>query len=219
MEIPGHDRLTYHTVPRFHTFLCHSEKVFKVGKKVDFSRLVLMLWAANFPLIYYGFICDATVRIIYWAVTSFSALCCLIFTFQSYVSKPRAWILKGLTFSCLVLSVFIPIIHGLSVYGLSTQIERLGLRWIIYTIICDTFGAAAHMTKVSLSPIAAELRYTNSVWYCQFPESFFPRTFDLFGSSHQIMHIMILAGCMIYTVGLLENYDFAHSNTVMCPGH
>ncbi|KAK3348975.1 hemolysin-III channel protein-like protein Izh2 [Lasiosphaeria hispida] len=180
----------------FHTFVCHSPDVFSLGLKLDFQGVILLMWGANIPLIYYGFICNPELQLIYWSLTSFLALCCSIFTFQPHFSDPHLRPLRAATFGSLALSTFIPVIHGLVKYGYSLQYQRISLHWILLTLLFNVLGASAYAFK--------------------FPEKWYPRRFDIFGASHQIMHVMILIAGFMYGFGVLAEFDYRHSNTSHC---
>lgn len=41
------------------------------------------------------------------------------------------------------------------------------------------------------------------------PERWYPRTFDLLGSSHQLMHILVVCSAVCYSVGILRAFEHA----------
>lgn len=131
-----------------HTFRCHSEKALKLGDKLDFQGLVMMIWGATVPLIYYAFTCNLDIQIGYWTLTSLAALFCTFFNFHSSFSKPHLQPARALSLGLLALSFFIPVVHSLAAYGLAVQTRRLALQWIVYTLICHTFCAATYATDV-----------------------------------------------------------------------
>lgn len=132
----------------FHTFMSHSSRAFSLGMKLDFQGIILLMWGANIPLIYYGFICDSPLQITYWCLISFLAICCSIFTFQPKFNEPHLRPLRAATFGMLALSTFIPNIHGIARYGYDTQKGRLALQWVLATLVLNTSGAAAYAFKV-----------------------------------------------------------------------
>ncbi|KAK0725143.1 hemolysin-III related-domain-containing protein [Lasiosphaeris hirsuta] len=180
----------------FHTLVCHSPDIFSFGLKLDFQGVILLMWGANIPLIYYGFICDPGLQLVYWSLTSFLALCCSIFTFQPHFSDPHLRPLRTATFGSLALSTFIPVVHGLVKYDFALQYQRIALPWILLTLLFNVLGASAYAFK--------------------FPEKWYPRRFDMFGASHQIMHIMILIAGFMYAFGVLAEFDYRHSNIGRC---
>lgn len=50
----------------------------------------------------------------------------------------------------------------------------------------------------------------------QFPERWFPRRFDLFGASHQVMHVMVLCAALAYTMAVLAAFDYKHGKGALC---
>lgn len=132
--------------------MSHSSKAFSLGMKLDFQGIILLMWAANVPLIYYGFICDSSLQITYWCLISFLALCCSIFTFQPTFNEPHLRPLRAATFGMLALSTFIPVVHGIARYGCERQNQRLALQWVLATLVLNTTGAAAYAFKVRHAP-------------------------------------------------------------------
>ena len=50
----------------------------------------------------------------------------------------------------------------------------------------------------------------------QVPERTRPGTFDILGSSHQILHLMVILAGLAHTVGVLRAFEYAHT-VVMSP--
>ncbi|KAH9887093.1 hemolysin-III channel protein-like protein Izh2 [Xylariomycetidae sp. FL2044] len=180
----------------FHTIMSHSANAFSLGMKLDFQGIILLMWGANIPLIYYGFICSRRLQIVYWCLTSVLALCCSVFTFQPRFSEPHLRPLRAATFGSLALSTLIPVVHALAAYGYAVQSRRMALQWVLATLIFNSLGAAAYALK--------------------FPEKWYPRRFDVFGASHQIMHIMVLFAGVAYVFGVLAAFDFLHDEGDQC---
>lgn len=51
---------------RFHTFMNHSEKVASFSFQLDLFGILLLMWGATIPVIYYGLKCDPVLQLIYW---------------------------------------------------------------------------------------------------------------------------------------------------------
>jgi predicted membrane channel-forming protein YqfA (hemolysin III family) len=52
----------------FHTIMNHSPKMDKLGMQLDFQGVILLMWGATIPLIYYGFYCDKKLQWVYWSL-------------------------------------------------------------------------------------------------------------------------------------------------------
>ncbi|KAM0153840.1 hypothetical protein ACHAPF_007574 [Botrytis cinerea] len=48
------------------------------------------------------------------------------------------------------------------------------------------------------------------------PEKWFPRRHDILGSSHQILHFMVIFAGLAHMAGLLRAFDHIHSDTFQC---
>jgi hypothetical protein len=137
--------------------MCHSEALLIFCTKLHSLGLILLLWGANIPLIYYGLYCNIRLQIVYWILTSLTAVIFAISLF--WLSRPCY---TTLGFQFLSLSVLIPVVHGLIAFGLPVQVHRLSLQWVIYALIGLTLGTAADAMKVSnMSPCAEPLQSSN----------------------------------------------------------
>lgn len=196
----------------YHIAICHSPKAFALGLQLDFQGILILMWGANTSLIHYGFICDEHLRITYWSLTTFLAACCSTFTFQERFSDPHLRPLRAATFGSLALSTFIPVIHGLVKYGYDVQHERIALPWVLLTLLFNVLGASAYAAKVRFQATSTDSRLTKE----QFPEKWFPRRFDIFGASHQIMHVMILIAAVMYGQAVIGEFDYRHAHPSQC---
>ena len=48
----------------------HSEEVFAWGISLDFQGILILMYTATIPIIYYGFICAATLQKVHWTLVS-----------------------------------------------------------------------------------------------------------------------------------------------------
>ena len=133
----------------FHTFKCHSETAMGIGQRLDYEGLVLMICGATVILIYYAFICNPELQVLYWTLTSLAALFSSFFNCYPGFAKPQLQPFRAISLAFLALSFFVAVVHSLAAYGLQTQTHRLALKWIVYALICHTFCAAAYATEVS----------------------------------------------------------------------
>lgn len=53
------------------------------------------------------------------------------------------------------------------------------------------------------------------IYAFRFPERYFPKRFDLLGSSHQIFHVAVIAGCAIHFNESMELY--LRRKETVCP--
>lgn len=94
-------------------------------------------------------------------------------------------------FVLMGLSAVAPILHGLKIYGFEQLRRTVGLDWVVLQGVLYILGAAIYAARV--------------------PERLKPGTFDIWGSSHQIFHVLVVLAAASHLVGLVKAFDFEHS--------
>lgn len=89
-----------------------------------------------------------------------------------------------------------PVLHGLQRYGFEIMQHQIGLRWVVLQGALYIFGA--------------------SLYACRFPERLHPGRYDMFGSSHQIFHVMVVLAAASHLTGLLRAFDYRHGLSPAC---
>ncbi|KAL6150778.1 hypothetical protein ACJBU6_11046 [Exserohilum turcicum] len=84
----------------------------------------------------------------------------------------------------LGLSSFLPIVHGICLFGLGQMEWRMSLSYYLALGLCHGTGAMAYATRI--------------------PERWTPRRYDVVGNSHQIMHLLVVCGAVAYGLGVLK---------------
>lgn len=153
----------------FHLVYHHSPETCQVARQFDFLGIVLLMWSASVPLVYYNFLQHPQLQILYWTIQSLLAASCATSTFKPRFSHPTLQHLRVRTFGSLALTFFIIVCHGIYIHGINEQ-KMMGLMWVLSTASINAIAATAYITK--------------------FPESWWPRSFDIFGSSHQLLHVL-----------------------------
>lgn len=87
-------------------------------------------------------------------------------------------------------SAVVPVIHGLKLYGRAELNGRMGLGWILLEGALYISGAAIYAARI--------------------PEKWNPGRYDLYGSSHQIFHFLVVAAAGTHLVGLVRSFDYLH---------
>ncbi|KAK7959103.1 uncharacterized protein PG986_003957 [Apiospora aurea] len=189
----------------FHTFMSHSPTVYARGMQLDFQGILLLMWGSTVPLAYYNFGDDepcqphamqiSTAAKAYGFVTTALALLCSLATFHPGIGGPRLGPARAALFAAFgVGSFLVPLGHGAAARGWDEQGRRLGLPWIGATVVCNGVGVAMYAFKI--------------------PEKWYPKVFDIFGASHQIMHIMVVFAALAYSQAVLAAFDYRHSGSL-----
>ncbi|KAI1372805.1 hemolysin-III channel protein-like protein Izh2 [Hypoxylon crocopeplum] len=182
----------------YHTFMCHSEAAYALGGiKLDYQGIILLMWGANVPLIYYSIPCDLRGQVAYWVINSVLAGLCSFATFHPLVGGPHLGHVRAVLFATFgFFSVIAPVLIGVLKTGFEEQSRRVGLAWIGATALFDGIGVVVYAMK--------------------FPERWYPRTFDLIGASHQIFHITVVFAALAYSKAMLQAFDFHHEFSRVC---
>ncbi|KAH6675656.1 hemolysin-III channel protein-like protein Izh2 [Halenospora varia] len=176
----------------YHTIINHSLDMVMLGSQLDFQGVILLMWSATVPLVYYGFSCDSALQTLYWLMLSILAIVCSISTFQPRFREPYLRPVRAATFGSLAICTMVPVIHGIQKHGWNIQNQRMGIVWVLRTLILNVLGATAYAFKI--------------------PERWCPRTFDIFGASHQIFHVLVVLAAVTYTNGIVQAFDFHHTH-------
>jgi len=104
--------------------------------------------------------------------------------------------MRACFFTGFVLATLVPVFHGVVLHGWKAQDYRVSLYYLLGVLAFNASGAIAYATK--------------------FPERFWRRTFDLFGGSHQIMHMAVLCAAIVHLFGLVRDFDHLHGAPLAC---
>ena len=154
--------------------------------------IAILIWGSTIPSVYYGFYYDAKLQKLYWLLITVLATSCTAATLFHRLHGPALRPLRAAIYSGLGLSAACFIIHGLVLYGWDIQNARMGLKWMGLTASLNLVGAIVYATRI--------------------PERWYPRRHDFFGSSHQILHIMVIVAGLTHWAGLLSAFHYLHGN-------
>lgn len=108
-------------------------------------------------------------------------------------------------YNALGLSGVIFIIHAVSLHGFAEANRRMSLGWMAAMALLNLIGAAAYTARASLDAEPETISDSD-----QIPEKLHPGHFDLYGSSHQILHFTVVFAGLAHAFGLLRAYRYHH---------
>ncbi|KAI8369433.1 pPR-type GPCR protein [Radiomyces spectabilis] len=181
----------------FHCFSCHSEPVAITWNRCDYAGITTLIVGSYFPVVYYGFHCHHALQTIYLSIVAVLGSCTAAVTLLKHFRTPAyRWVRTSL-FLALGCFGVVPTLHGIYLYGLRNSFETISL---------------SHMAMMGLSYISGALIYG-----CRVPERFRPGLFDIWGASHQIFHLAVVAALWAHYTGVLKAMAFWHDkNNNMC---
>lgn len=202
----------------YHIISNHSPKVQKFGNQLDYLGIVILMWGSTIPSIYYGFHCDPQLQKIYWGNVSFLALLCIVATLHPNFRHPTFRPYRAAMYAGLGLSAVVFVIHGLVLYGWDIQNQRMSLDWMAWMAIFNLAGAFTYAARVrsrdsSLYPPSSDKHRADCA---QIPEKIRPYQYDIFGSSHQVLHVAVILAGLAHMFGLFRAFDHVHSAGFVC---
>lgn len=115
---------------------------------------------------------------------------------QRYCKQEYRWLRVGV-FTLLGSFTLIPFRHLAYRYGLNMVIDAISLKYIVAEIMIYLSGAVIYAGR--------------------YPERWFPDgVFDIWGHSHQIWHLFVVAGAACHYLGMIEAYNWWHRHNPYC---
>ncbi|KAH6646394.1 hemolysin-III channel protein Izh2 [Truncatella angustata] len=175
----------------YHMLCNHSAEVAKWGNKLDYSGIVALIVGSYVPALYYGLFCLPKLMTAYLYMIFSLGIGCGLVSWVEFFRTPAWRPYRAMMFVGLGVSGVLPVCQGITIYGYKDLEERMGLNWVLLQGFLYIFGAFLYAMR----------------W----PERSAPGTFDIWGSSHQLFHILILFAAAAHLKGMSKAFDFHHS--------
>ncbi|KAI0015769.1 mPR-like GPCR protein [Xylariomycetidae sp. FL0641] len=182
----------------YHTLLCHSKEVESLWLRFDLVGIVILILGSFVSGIYVEFWCEYGLRRIYWAMTGSLACVTVIIMLAPCFQGPRWRSFRLIAFVVTGFAGIAPIAHGIHMFGFAAMARQSGLPYYIAE------GAIFLLSAV--------------VYAVRFPECLSPGTFDIYGSSHQIFHVLVVIASIVHLVGVLRAVDYNYNYRVCSAG-
>ncbi|EHK47893.1 mPR-like GPCR protein [Trichoderma atroviride IMI 206040] len=175
----------------YHLVGSHSHAVEQFWLRMDLLGIVIVTVGTFIPGIYYIFICEPVLQKLHWAIITSSGT-----VTAALISMPRLRTLrwrKARTGAYIALgaSAFIPLLHGVQLYGLEYMLQYAGMKWYLLELFFYGCGVGLYGSRT--------------------PERFAPGKFDIWGSSHQLFHVCILCAMYIHITALVQAFTACHT--------
>ncbi|RFU27871.1 hypothetical protein B7463_g8479, partial [Scytalidium lignicola] len=174
----------------YHAISNHSPNVARFGNKLDYMGIVLLITGSFVPIVYYGFYCHPHLQQLYWTMISSLGVGCICASIFDRFRTPAWRPYRAGMFVAMGLSAVFPIIHSMQLYSIQDLEQRIGLSWVVFQGFLYILGAGFYAAR----------------W----PERTSPGKFDIWGSSHQIFHILVVTAAMCHLYGCLKAFDYRH---------
>lgn len=167
----------------FHLLSCHSKRLASIMARLDYAGISALIAASFYPPVYYGFICKPHLQLAYLGAITLLGIVTMAVSLIPAFQTPEYRNFRAILFFGMGVSGVIPCAHKLLLYpgdpSATTTAAYEALMGLLYGL-----GALLYAARV--------------------PERWKPGLFDLAGHSHQIFHVLVVAGAFThYHTGLL----------------
>ncbi|XP_034676719.1 heptahelical transmembrane protein 4-like isoform X2 [Vitis riparia] len=166
-----------------HLLSCHSERLSYIMLRLDYAGIAALISTSFYPPVYYSFMCNPFFCRLYLGFITIFGIATIIFSLLPVFQNPEYRTFRASLFFGMGVSGAAPILHKLILY--SDQPEAL--QTTVYEIVMGAFygiGALIYATRI--------------------PERWKPGRFDIAGQSHQLFHVLVVAGAYThYHTGLV----------------
>ncbi|KAF1835913.1 hemolysin-III channel protein-like protein Izh2 [Decorospora gaudefroyi] len=167
----------------YHTLTAHSPRVAGRWLKIDYLGIIINTAAGCIASTYFGLRHHPNLQLVYIASSVVLALVLFVVLLAPGADGAAMAFWRSFLFAMFVASGFLPMLHacvldGTDVLGLFPLAHVIGMEACYFT------GVVFYITR--------------------FPEKQFPETFDIWGSSHQIFHTVVVVGQIVYITGLRQ---------------
>lgn len=163
----------------YHVYRSHSVSMYKLFLVFDVGSIAMQIYGSVLVIAYFETSCNPSLRF-QWMVGLVSLFLVIVGSVP-YLIRHRLYSVRTLLLTAFALSGLVAHFQRILLLGLGyTSRDFFLLRHLIMTYFIPGLGLIIRRTKV--------------------PELFFPGKFDIWFSSHQIFHVLVIVGpCSLYT--------------------
>ncbi|KAL6224959.1 hypothetical protein ACLB2K_003813 [Fragaria x ananassa] len=166
-----------------HLLSCHSERTSYIMLRLDYAGIAALISTSFYPLVYYSFMCNPFFCTLYMGFITILGIASVLGSLLPVFQTPQYRSVRASLFFGMGLSGILPILHKLILFS----DQPAALYTTGYEILMGIFygvGALVYATRI--------------------PERWMPGKFDIAGHSHQLFHILVVAGAYThYRAGLV----------------
>lgn len=180
----------------YHTLMSHSSHVATIWLRIDYLGILTLILASFFSGIYVGFYCEPTPRTIYWSMIISLSVITAVLVLHPQLQGTNFRSHRTSAFVATALTGFAPIIHGLWLYGWERMWIQSGMPYYFLEGAIYLTGAFFFATRI--------------------PESVWPGSFDIWWSSHQIFHVLVVLASAVHLYGVWEAFNWHYHHPEAC---
>ncbi|XP_062216321.1 heptahelical transmembrane protein ADIPOR3 isoform X2 [Phragmites australis] len=166
-----------------HLLSCHSRRLAYIMLRLDYAGIAALIATSFYPPVYYSFMCYPFFCNLYLSFITILGVATIAFSLLPVFQNPEFRTIRACLFFGMGASGVIPVLHKLVLFWHQPE----ALHTTGYEVLMGLFyglGALVYATRV--------------------PERWMPGKFDIAGHSHQLFHVLVVAGAYThYHAGLV----------------
>nr|XP_012571587.1 heptahelical transmembrane protein ADIPOR3-like isoform X2 [Cicer arietinum] len=166
-----------------HLLACHSQRLSYIMLRIDYAGIAALISTSFYPPVYYSFMCNPFFCFLYLGFITLMGIATIVFSLLPFFQKSEFRKYRASLFFLMGFSGVAPIMHKLILY----RHEPEALQTTGYEILMGVlYGLGA------------------LIYVARIPERWMPGKFDIAGHSHQLFHVLVVAGAYThYLDGLI----------------
>lgn len=166
-----------------HLLSCHSERVSYIMLRLDYAGIAALISTSFYPPVYYSFMCYPFFCSLYMGFITLLGIATILVSLLPMFQSPEYRTFRASLFLGMGLCGVAPILHKLILFWGSPE----ALLTTGYEILMGLFYGVGAL-----------------VYAARIPERWMPGKFDIAGHSHQLFHVLVVAGAYThYRAGLV----------------
>ena len=166
-----------------HLLSCHSERLSYIMLRLDYAGIAALISTSFYPPVYYSFMCNPFFCRLYLGFITIFGIATIVFSLLPVFQNPEYRTFRASLFFGMGLSGVAPILHKLILYWDQPE----ALQTTVYEIAMGAFYGIGAL-----------------IYAARIPERWKPGRFDIAGHSHQLFHVLVVAGAYThYHAGLV----------------
>ncbi|XP_025669006.1 heptahelical transmembrane protein 4 [Arachis hypogaea] len=156
-----------------HLLSCHSQRLSYIMLRIDYAGIAALIATSFYPTVYYSFMCNPFFCYLYLGFITVMGIATIIFSLLPFFQKSEFRKYRATLFFLMGFSGIAPIMHKVIIHKHQPE----ALQTTSYEILMGVLyglGALVYATRI--------------------PKRWMPGKFDIAGHSHQIFHVLVVAG-------------------------
>lgn len=198
----------------FHCIKSHSQKICKIGNQLDYFGIIILITCSLISVMLFAFYDEPFWKYFYIIIFLILGSICTVLTLNPKFATPTYRPFRSLMFIIFGLSGLLPVITAVKLFGYEIAVQRSAAQWLVLEGVFYIFGAVLYAMRIPERFTHVEEKLQAEQDEREENHGLFEKklagTFDIFGHSHQIFHVMVVVAAYCHWRSLVGCYDYLH---------